>query len=300
MKKTVGVLLMLAFGMYINAAELEVNQKEVQAAGDENSVQFENYGGPHAVIESAETISGIGRSLGLEIHENLESNFTARPDGKYTIIHAVDFSDSPLLDADILVLNSTAGVDHINNIRRILSGFLQSAYGYSKEDADVISVFVTVYNAVYRSNLQYFSERYKENVISNLHEQKIGLSTKWEEWAGFSEIVIPLNDVNGGLSTVDTTAISDDAVVEALRKEDDKALESREKLTEIKEAELKTASEKAKDFQKESAKQKAEGNKTEAAQQLSDSRSEAEIFRAAAACRQKDQRDPYRKRKNCS
>ncbi len=262
MKKSIFLLVILFFTSSLYAAELEVNKKEIQTAENDSAIVFENYGGPHAVIESADAISGIGRELGEKLRENLDESTVINPDGKYTLVHAVDFSDSALLNADILVFKENAGVDHIDNVRRILSGFLQEAYSYNKEDADVISLFITVYNAVYRNQLPFFQEKYKENVISNLHEQKAGLSTNWQDWAGKTEIVIPLNDVNGGISAVDTSSISDDKVIEALRKEDDKAIEKREKLAEIKENELKTASEKAKDSQKDAARQKTEGNKT--------------------------------------
>lgn len=245
---------------------LEVDENEINSAGDSSAIQFENYGGPHAVIESAEAITGIGTELGREVAENLETMITVHPEGKYTLVHAVDLTVPEGLDADILIFQPSAGVDHIDNVRRILRGYLCSAYGYNDEDAQVLAVFITVYNAVYRGQMDYFSGKYKEIVCKNLTAESAGLSRNWEEWAGKTQIVIPLFDVrNGGLSTVDTTAISDDKVVEALQNEDDKAVEEREKLTEIKEREAQEASEKAKDAQKDSVKQKNDGN-MEAAQ----------------------------------
>lgn len=264
MKKILSAVLTCLFVW--GAFALEVDENEIQSGGSDSAIQFENYGGPHAVIETAQAITGIGTELGVEVAASLEKTIVVRPEGKYTLIHAVDLETAEGLDGDILVLQSSAGVDHIDNVRRILTGFLQAAYGYSQEDASVLSTFITVYNAVYRGQLDYFAGKYKEIVVKNLSADKVGLSRTWEEWAGKTQIVIPLFDVkNGGLSTVDTTAISDEQVVEALQQEGDKAVDEREKLTEIKEREAAEAGEKAKDAQKDAVKQKNEGN-TEAAQ----------------------------------
>ena len=64
MKKFVGIfagvlLCSVAFAIDVNQDELKVGQ------GD--SVQFENYGGPHAKIDSAAAIVGIGTNLGKEV-----------------------------------------------------------------------------------------------------------------------------------------------------------------------------------------------------------------------------------------
>lgn len=236
-----------------------VDEEEIESAKTA-AVEFENYGGPYAVIESADAITGIGVSLGKIVALDVETPSVIEPGAKYTLIHSVSKESSGKLDADILVLNTNAGVDHIKNLRRILTGFLSEAYGYTKEDAETIATFVTLYNAVYRNDLNNFKAKYKDAVIENLSENKVGLSTNWEDWAGNTQIVIPLRDPDGGISTVDTTTISDDKVVEALKEEEDKGVDVREKLTDIKSTEATTASQKAKDAQKEAAEQKKQGN----------------------------------------
>lgn len=249
------------------AHAIEVNEGELKATNTETeAIQFENYVGPHSVIESASSITEIGASLGRRVAENPDENAVYDPSGKYTLIHAVNADDSGKLDADIFVLNETAGVDHIRNLRRILTGFLESAYNYSHEDAETIALFVTVYNAVYRGEMATFTEKYKDSVVNLLDLEKIGLSTHWKEWAGKTQLVIPLGTFReDGTISVDTSTISDEKVIEALRKEDDKAVEQREKLNTIKEKESTDAAQKAKNAQKDATQKRNEGNKQGAA-----------------------------------
>ena len=187
-----------------------------------------------------------------------------------------DLENKLQLDADILYIGSNATVDHITNLRRIISAYLVSAYGYSEKDADTISVFITVYNAVYRGKLDTFKSKYKNVVIQNLTADNCGLSVTYKDWPGKSEIVIPLYDLkNGGLSTVDTSVISDSSVVKSMKEDDDKNVESRKEMVDIKEREADEASTKAQEAQKKAVteqkkldeeKKKTEETKKEAEQ----------------------------------
>ena len=274
MKKFVGIfagvlLCSVAFAIDVNQDELKVGQ------GD--SVQFENYGGPHAKIDSAAAIVGIGTNLGKEVARDVENPLSVQPYAKYSIYHVVGSGEESGLDADILFLNENAGVDHIKNLRRIITGYLMAAYAYSQDDAETLSVFVTIYNAVYRGDLSKFSGKYKNAVLTYLTEDAVGLSTNWEEWAGKTQIVIPLGEIAEGVASVETSEISDDKVIEALRTEDDKNVEVREKLTAMKEKEAENASEKAKEAQKEAAQEKKEGKKEEAAKSAKEAETQQKI-----------------------
>lgn len=218
------------------AAALTVNIDEIRSTSGE-VISFDNYSGPHALIETADAITEIGRNLGRQVAKNVNDSATYGRGAKYSVIHAVDSSESQKLDADIFILNGTASVDHITNLRRILIGYLTTAYGYEKSDASTIATFITVYNAVYRQNLAVFKAKYKDAVVRNLTEDKCGLSTKWSEWPGNTQIVIPLYDVNGGLSTVDTSIISDSNVINSMREEDNRGVDERQNMVDIKERE---------------------------------------------------------------
>ena len=248
MKKS--MLLLVSALLTAGLFALEVNKNELNSTGD-TTIEFINYTGPHKVIDSVAAIKSIGSGLGNQIaREPSKSSATAK-NAKYYVVHAVDENESGKLDADILYIGADATVDHIKNLRRIISAYLTSAYNYSEADADTLSVFITVYNAVYRGKLDTFKSKYKNVVINNLSAENCGLSVNYKDWPGKSEIVIPLYDVNnGGLSTVDTSVISDSSVVKSMKEDDDRNVESRKEMVDIKEREADAASEKAKEAQK--------------------------------------------------
>ena len=233
---------------------LEVNTTELQSLNGNTEIEFINYEGPHSVINTVAQIKGIGSEIGAQVAGNLEKSDRIGNNARYSVIHAVDTSVKEKLDADILIIGSESQLDHINNLRRIISGYLTAAYKYSETDADTLAVFITVYNAVYRAKLDVFAEKYKEAVISHLESEICGLSVDYHDWAGKTQIVIPLFDVtNGGLSTIDTSVISDKNVVSSMKEDDDKNIQSRKNLVDIKERESETANQNAKDAQKKAA-----------------------------------------------
>lgn len=245
-------VLTLAIAVLVSAglSALEVNENELSSTGD-TTIEFINYTGPHKVIDSISAIKAIGSGLGSQIATDPAKPASTSKNNKYYVIHAVDENESGKLDADILYIGSEATVDHITNLRRIIAAYLSSAYGYNEKDADTLSVFITVYNAVYRSKIDIYKSKYKNVVIENLSTENCGLSVNYKDWPGKSEIVIPLYDVKeGGLSTVDTSVISDSSVVKSMKEDDDRNVESRKEMVDIKEREADKASEKAQEAQK--------------------------------------------------
>lgn len=252
-----------------NIFALEVDKTELQSTKS-TTIEFISYTGPHKIIDSVEAIKGIGKSLGKEIAPSKDTSKTANLGNKYTVIHAIDENEIGKFDADIIFINKDANVDHITNLRRIISAYLVSAYDYSEADADTLAVFITVYNAVYRGDLDSFKNKYKDVVVKNLSSNNCGLSVNYKDWPGASEIVIPLYDVkNGGLSTIETSVISDKKVVESMKEDDDKNIESRKEMVDIKEREAEESQEKANAAQKkaveEQKKLKEEKQKTKEA-----------------------------------
>lgn len=215
---------------------LDVDVEELSATKD-TSVEFVNYEGPHSKIETIEQIKGIGRYLGRQVTDSF-GDFTYA--GKYRVIHAVDPADSNGMDADIFLILPSAQVDHIVNIRRIISGFLEAAYKYSAADADLLAEFITVYNAVFRGRMDYFNERYKQIVIRNLDAGSVGISTVYTQWPGKTRMVIPLTGMaaDGGIGSLDSDMLTEKEVIEKLQSEDDKGLDIRKDMTELKEREV--------------------------------------------------------------
>ena len=227
----------------VAAMALEVSRGELQSVNSD-TIRFNNYNGPHTVIDSLAAIRNIGTGLGRQIAGNLDNESTAGSENRYYVIHAVD-STTGKLDADIFVLGKNVGVDHVRNLRHIIAAYLVEAYKYSNDDAFTLATFITVYNAVYRGNIDVFNAKYKPVVTKYLHKDSVGLSVNWEEWAGKTEMVIPLADLAGGLSTIDTSVISDRNVIDSMRESDDRGIEQRKGMVGIMDREADTAEEKA-------------------------------------------------------
>ena len=253
---------------------LEVDRNELQNAVDTNEIVFRNYSGPHSVINSIEQIRAIGSALGEQVKANPANTGLTGAKDRYAVIHAIDPSTKEKFDADIFIIGKNATVDHITNLRRIISAYLSSAYGYSLKDADTIATFVTVYNAVYRSNIEYFNSKYKEIVTKHLSAPIAGLSTNYIDWPGKTQIVIPLSDFTGGLSAIDTSAISDKNVIKSMQGEDDKGIGVRKDMVDLKEREADNMQESA-----DQAQAKADAEKAKLAEEQ---KKKAEADKAAA------------------
>jgi hypothetical protein len=241
------------------AVHAQVNQDELQQ--NLPQVVFINYEGPHARIDTREQIRQLGVVVGRQIFTGIgnmapalaemsaESRRTytykieAGGSNRYFVIHCVSGPEDGKMDSDIFGLGVDTGVDHVRNLRTIIQGYLQTAYEYSAADAALLAEYITVYNAVYRGNWDYFTNRYKTNVIQNLVRDRAGLSIRYDEWPGRTMMLIPLG--LGGLSSVDTSAISDSRVVEELRREDDRGVPQRQDMVDLKEREADQAEQRA-------------------------------------------------------
>ena len=241
-------------GCAFYASALTVNENEIKSTGSE-VVEFNSYSGPHALIESAASITDIGGNLGRQVAIDLNQAGAYGLNAKYSVIHAIDSSEEGKMDADILIINEDATVDHITNLRRIIAGYLIEAYGYNAGDASTIATFITVYNAVYRQNLSVFNAKYKPVVTRNLTEEDCGLSTNWSDWPGNTQIVIPLFDMTSSLSAVDTSVISDKKVIASIKEEDDLGVDERKNLADIKQREADDYSNKAQEAAQTAAQQ---------------------------------------------
>ncbi|UTC62271.1 hypothetical protein E4O05_12310 [Treponema sp. OMZ 787] len=241
----------------VSGFAIEVDKPEIDSVKNK-TIEFINYTGPHYVVDSADTIRGIGSNLAGAV-----KNGRAGDMNRYSVIHCVDPEVKEGLNADIFIIGKNAGVDHINNVRLIIAGYLKAAYGYSDKDAATLAHFVTIYNAVYRGQMDFFNQKYKQVVTKNLTKEKAGISLRYDEWAGQTQMVIPLTDqkYSGTISTVDTTSISDKKVVEKMREDEGKDLEKRKEMVDLKERESEEAAKRAEAAKKEAVKQQKEADK---------------------------------------
>jgi hypothetical protein len=190
-------------------------------------LEFVNYVGPHATIDTLAQIREIGYGLGLVIGGGASQ---AGATGRYFVIHSVSDPDGDKIDADIFGLGPDVGVDHIRNLRLIIQGYLEAAYSYSESDAALLSRYITIYNAVYRGDMNYFGSRYKDPVMENITMERAGLSIRYDEWPGQTLMLIPLGSGGGPLSAIDTATLSDDRVLEQLRQEPDMSIDDRQEM----------------------------------------------------------------------
>ncbi|WP_191016942.1 P83/100 family protein, partial [Treponema zioleckii] len=291
-----------AFLASFSVFALEVDRAELESANG-NNVVFQNYSGPHAFINTADQIRQIGSNLGDSVVTRIDSYGTVGTESRYYVIHAVDPAETGKLDADIFIIGADSMVDHISNVRRIISGYLVSTYKYSRADADTVATYVTVYNAVYRGKTDYFAGKYKKVVLDKISTDKVGISTSYEDWAGKTQIVIPLSDVHGGLSSVDTSIISDKNVRESLQSEEDKGIDVRKEMVDIKEREAENAAEKAQESQKQASEEKSklaeeQEKARDANKEASDAKKDANTAQKEAENAQKEAENAQKQAEN--
>ncbi|MCL2093338.1 MAG: hypothetical protein FWH12_04000 [Treponema sp.] len=224
-------LFLLTFSLHA-----QVERSELEGHGP---VEFINYEGPYARIETRDQIREIGSSLGQLISAG---NQRAGALNRYFVIQSRSAPDGSLLDSDIFGLGIDVAVDHIRNLRLIIQGYLEATYNYSQADAALLASYITVYNAVFRGDMRYFGTRFKQPVMENLSAERAGLSIRYDEWPGQALMLIPIGAGLGGpLSIVDTSAITDARVIEQLRQDPDMGLDMRRDMVDLQEREAEEA-----------------------------------------------------------
>ena len=226
MKRWIVLMIFIATAAYA----IKVDEKEISGSGE---VQFVNKEGKGAKSDTIAEIRAIGINLatGAMKKADNEKYLYAM---KYAITHCIATAETNLMAADIFSIEKSAGVNHIKNIRRILSAYLETRYEYTRKQSDALAVFLTYYNAVHRGETEYFATKFNSVVMKNVTKKNVGLSTKYYEWKGNTKMVIPLSDEG-----LDTKAISEDKVVDEMKKTDDKGIDERTELVKIKEDEVK-------------------------------------------------------------
>jgi len=229
----------LCLGGALMAEDVSIDRDELTSIGDQ-STRFINYVGPYEFTNTLDQIEEIGRSLGRQLEPSRSGN--ASIGNKYRVVRIVSPEIPIGLDADVFILESDAAVDHINNLRIIVAAYLEYSYGLPESDAYLVAEFVSYYNAVYRKDIEMAKNRYKVPVVAALNPEKLGLDTHFSNWAGRTQMLIPLrlSQFLGDQTSpmVDTGAISDDQVIEEMRKEEDMGLESRRGMVDLREREI--------------------------------------------------------------
>jgi hypothetical protein len=186
MKKRGLTLLLILLPFMFHALDVDVDELQSQ---DDHEIEYFNYSGEHEFFNTAEEIFSIGIELDKDRRfDGAEGSYG----NKYSILRIPPQRGTESRGADILYLFSDSRVDHIDNIRRILTGYLMEAFAYSQGQAFEIARQITIYNTVLRGRIDYFSSRYSQEVVQTLRAEQVGLARSYSEWAGSSSIVIPV------------------------------------------------------------------------------------------------------------
>jgi hypothetical protein len=151
---------------------------------------------PWKEYSTGKQIRDMGRRLGAEIQFQEQTNHAASPfaggspDFKYK---AVRIYPGTKAGADVIYVNKNAKLSSIQNLRRIVSGYIERAYGIPMEQADVTAKKVCYWNTNHYNDKAYFRSNFQvrvREVFSN-RTSIIGLARSYKNWPGKTRIVIP-------------------------------------------------------------------------------------------------------------
>lgn len=224
------LLLLSAFSAALAAQQ--ISEPELRSVAGQ-SITFENYQGPYQKIETVAEIRGIGEFMGRSLagpEEGQTEYF-----GRYRVQRVLPADGEAGFGADLFSIEPGGLVDHIDNVRRILAGYLAEAYGYSPEQAATLAFFATIYNAVFRQDFGRIADRYTPAVAAAVDPDRFGISTRFAEWAGGTQMIIPLRPtgVSAGPGLEGPLELADPEVIERLQEEPDRAVEERRDLADL-------------------------------------------------------------------
>ncbi|MCB1167161.1 MAG: hypothetical protein KDK33_13450, partial [Leptospiraceae bacterium] len=148
------------------------------------------------------------------------------------------------MGADVMTIDPNADFGHINAIIRVLQGYLQKAFEYKEEDAAVVARYIVYYNARLRADASLYKGKYSDDVIGKIVPEKAGIDRSFKNWAGNTQIIIPLKknlvrpgetDVNRPEITKEDSGINEDDKTDMNRIDEDRKNEDNNRLDDKKE-----------------------------------------------------------------
>ena len=232
-KILMSILFTACFAVTLSALEVDVDE-----ISKSKKVKVINYEGRSGKFETVDQIKSIGYQLGYAASKG-GYNERFRYHMKYSVVRVDDAGDKEKYSADIFFIDKDARVDHIKNVRRIVSAYLEQVYDYTPQQARALALFVTYYNAVHRSDMEYFRSRYRDRVLDFITEKNAGIAIRYSQWPGKTALIIPLTaeSKRGKIDSIDPFELSDDKVRKEVRKNKENINDRRE-LVKIKEDEI--------------------------------------------------------------
>ena len=185
MIKIFSIYLIIILGTLSSQEKTRLGESEIKQA---KKVEFRNRDNSRANSGIKAKQEEIGRILAEKISKN--PNRTVNFNG-YSVNRHLS-SDAKFFGADVISINEDVSLGHINALQRILSGYIQELFNYNRSSADTISKYVLYYNAMHRSEKSYFRDKYSPEVMDSINLEKLGLSISYREWAGSTQLILPL------------------------------------------------------------------------------------------------------------
>ncbi|TGM90338.1 P83/100 family protein [Leptospira licerasiae] len=164
----------------------KLGEKEVRSSG---KVNFVNRSAARADEETKGSNARTGAGLSEALKKDPKS--AASADG-ITAIRILPDEKEKKFGADLISIGKDADYGHINSIQRILSGYVKANFGYSEANSDTLATYILYYNAIHRKATDYVKRKYNTEVVKNAQNDKIGISRRYTEWPGKTQIIIPI------------------------------------------------------------------------------------------------------------
>lgn len=192
-KITLGLLLTSA-AYFLSGVEIDTallnNAEKVRYIEDTAPVSRRYY-------STGKQLRNIGRSLAKEIlyQEQIQKISDPYADGaplhKYEAMRV--YSSGDTAGADIIYIGNSANVTTTVCLFRIISGYIEKAYGIPTEQADAMAEKVCWWNNNHYDEHSYFTAHFNPKVPAAFSGKTniIGLAASYKYWRGKTRIVIP-------------------------------------------------------------------------------------------------------------
>ena len=178
-------------------------------------------------------IRDMGRRLGAEVRYQSEVNkalypfSSGYPDYKYKASRVYPGKKA---GADVIYLGRLSRLGTFKNLNRVVSGYIEKAYGVSMEQADQIAMKVCYWNTNHYEDKAYFRSNFEPRVLEVFENRTktIGLAPSYKNWPGNARIVIPFTIVKEivpdaiELATPKTEVEATEAISEKVKVEEKK------------------------------------------------------------------------------
>ncbi|MGQ2872422.1 P83/100 family protein [Leptospira santarosai] len=162
----------------------KLGEKEIRSS---QRVRFIN----RSSVRAGEEVRGTNEKVGSSLADVLKKEpGKTHSQGGISITRIAP--EEKKFGADIFAISEDSDYGHINSIQRILTGFVKSNFGYDDKNSDILATYILYYNAIHRKDKSYIGKKYSNSVIKFVNPNSIGISRRYSEWPGKTQILIPL------------------------------------------------------------------------------------------------------------